>query len=74
MSRYSDLRWKIADLEKQLETTKAEAIKEFAERLKEKAGYVVAERDGQELYETKNYSINAIKLDNLVKEMVGDTE
>ena len=48
------------------------AIKEFVERLKETAGYVVAEQDGQKLYETKSYSINAIKLDNLVKEMVGE--
>ncbi len=51
---------------------KAEAIKEFAERLKSVSGSVVATQDGRELYETKTYSISAMKLDNLVKEMVGE--
>ena len=52
---------------------KAEAIKEFAERLKNASGSAVAVQDGRELYETKSYTINAMKLDNLVEEMAGES-
>ena len=51
---------------------KSEAIKEFAERLKEKASSVVTSCQGYEIYETKQYNISAVDLDNLVKEMVGE--
>ena len=47
-------------LEKVNETAKAEAIKEFAERLKE------------QIYIKKDRLFYAEKIDNLVKEMVGD--
>ncbi len=48
---------------------KTEAIKQFAERLKEKSGCIVAHRDGVELYTTKLYQIRATDIDSLVKEM-----
>lgn len=48
---------------------KSEAIKEFADKLKEIAGSSVAVNNGQEIYETKCYNIMAYKLDDLVKEM-----
>ena len=51
---------------------KAEAIKEFAKRLKEKASSAVTSCQGREIYETKQYQMSAVGLDNLVKEMVGD--
>ena len=47
-------------------------ILELKNKIEENASYSVAEQNGHELYETKHYSINAIKFDNLVKEMVGD--
>lgn len=49
-------------------------ILELKNKIEENASYSVAEQNGHELYETKHYSINAIKFNNLVKEMVGDTE
>ena len=49
-------------------------VKEFAERLKAKSSCCVASQNGQELYETKRYTIKAIEIDKLVKEMVGDAE
>ena len=55
------------------ERKQAEAIKEFAERLKNASGSAVAVQDGRELYETKSYTINAMKLDNLVEEMAGES-
>lgn len=51
------------------ENARAEAIKELAERLKEKSGCIVARRDGVELYTTKLYQIRATDIDNLVAEM-----
>lgn len=52
-----------------LKTAKSEAIKELAEKFKEKAGSIVASCQGYEIYETKQYQISAVDLDNLVKEM-----
>ena len=49
----------------------AEVIKEFAEKLKENSGSSVMSDNGVEIYSTKQYNINAVTLDNLVKEMVG---
>ena len=60
------------DYDKSIKQAKSEAIKEFAERLKAKSSCCVASQNGQELYETKSYTIKAIEIDNLVKEMVGD--
>lgn len=50
-----------------IELIKAEAIKEFAEKLIEIAGSSVAVNNGQEIYETKCYNIMAYKLDDIVK-------
>lgn len=61
-------------LEKIKNYIRAEAIKEFAERLRSTSGSSVAVRNGLEIYSTKSYTINAVKLDNLVREMVGDKE
>ena len=52
-----------------IKNLKAEAIKEFELRLKEKSGCIVARRDGVELYTTKLYQIRATDIDNLVAEM-----
>jgi hypothetical protein len=57
---------------KRYATGRAEAIKVFVERMKEKASSCVASQNGHEIYETKQYSINAVKLDILVKEMTGE--
>ena len=46
-----------------------EAIKTFAERLKAVSSSSVAVSNGMEHYETKLYSIRAVSLDNLVKEL-----
>ena len=51
---------------------KAEAIKEFAERLKEKSSKISLVYSGDVV--KTDYTINGAYLDNLVKEMVGDTE
>ena len=51
-----------------------DAIKEFAEKFKEKAGSIVTSCQGYEIYETKQYQISAINFDNLVKEMVGEND
>lgn len=53
---------RIFDLMDELKTAKSEAIKEFAERLKEKAPNITEER----------FHILRNEIDNLVKEMVGD--
>ena len=50
----------------------AEAIKEFAERLKEKANKSTWISGGELL--AKDYTISSEILDNLVKEMVGDAD
>ena len=60
------------EAEKDIQTAKAEAIKEFAERFKKKAGSIVASCQGYEIYETKQYQISAVDFDNLVAEMVGE--
>ena len=52
-----------------LETAKSEAYKEFAERFKEKASSAVTSCQGYEIYETKQYQISAVGLDNLLKEL-----
>lgn len=49
--------------------TRAEAIKEFAERLEEKVSSCVMLQNGQEIPETKSYTISALCIDELVKEM-----
>ena len=49
--------------------TKAEAIKEFAERLKDKTSYA------KDVFDyTEKLVVNVEEIDNLVKEMVGDTD
>ena len=53
---------------------KSEAIKEFAEKFKEKAGSIVTSCQGYEIYETKQYQISAVNFDNLVKEMTEVSE
>ena len=57
-----------------IKAIRGNAIKEFAEKFKEKAGSMVTSCQGYEMYETKQYQISAINFDNLVKEMVGDTD
>ena len=52
-----------------LKTAKSEAIKEFEEKFKRKAGSIVSSCQGYEIYETKQYQISAVDFDNLVKEM-----
>ena len=51
-----------------LERNKSEAIKEFAERLKEKSFYC-ARTDGKD-----NFMVLEMDIDNIVKEMVGERE
>ena len=51
---------------------KAEAIKEFAERLKEKACRISVSYKGEIIPERTEYHIGEVDIDNLVKEMVGD--
>ena len=58
----------------ELKVAKAEAIKEFAERLKADGCSFVAVENGRELYETKYYQISAVSLDCLVKEMKEETK
>ena len=48
---------------------RAEAVREFAERLAEHSSFCVAKSDGKELYETKAYIIRAKIIDELVREM-----
>ena len=55
--------------DKEISEAKAEAIKEFAEKFKKKAGSIVTSCQGYEIYETKQYQISAVDFDNLVKEM-----
>ena len=54
----------IHDLRAELETAKAEAIKEFAEKLKKKA---ICIGEGEDILWVEH-------IDNLVKEMVGDND
>ena len=60
----------IADLEWTVSVSKAEAIKEFAERLKEKAKAELISSWDKHLY-TIEEIITTQQVDNLVKEMVG---
>lgn len=61
---YVSMEGKAWELREQLKTAKAEAIKEFAERLKEKS---------HNLYPFSDEPIiNCKDVDNLVKEMVGE--
>ena len=59
---------------KELEIAKSEAIKEFAEKFKKKAGSIVTRCQGYEIYETKQYQISAVNFDNLVKETEGESK
>ena len=61
----------IGKLQNEIEQTKAKAIKEFAERLKQnsrKTGMILRGTHWED-----KYTITDVELDNLVKEMVGDT-
>ena len=58
-----------SDMGKLYSEIKSEAIKEFADEFKKKAGSIVTRCRGYEIYETKQYQISAINFDNLVKEM-----
>lgn len=59
-----------ADIGKMYSEIKAEAIKEFAERLKEsKIDIDVSFGYGREVY---TEAVAVVEIDNLVKEMVGD--
>jgi hypothetical protein len=54
------------------EAIRSNAIREFAERLKNSCGYSCQADGNGEIYETKVYMVSAKKIDNLVKEMVGE--
>ena len=60
------------DIGKLYSEIKAEAYKEFAERLKEKAQKTEIVCSGALI--TTNYSISAKKFNNLLKELVGDSD
>lgn len=51
---------------------KAEAIKEFVERLKGKACRISVSYKGEIIPERTEYHIGEVEINNLVKEMVGD--
>ena len=55
-----------------LEEIKAEAIKEFWDKLKDGASYCFTSTGGKEIYATRVYSIKEIDGDNLEKETVGE--
>lgn len=63
MSERNAFRASFYEVSKQLKTAKSKAVKEFAERLKEKA---MQKFDWNEYVEVE-------EIDNIVKEMVGDT-
>ena len=52
--------------------TRADAIKEFAERVKEKACRISLSYKGEIIPESTEYHIGEVEINNLVKEMVGD--
>ena len=58
------------DLQNYIQQEKSEAVKEFAERLKEKSGKVEMVCSGALVQ--RDYTISEKTLDNLIKEMVGD--
>ena len=64
---HSDAIKEVKALEDELKTAKAEAIKEFAERLKLMAPSMCWDTRTEYFFSIKN-------IDNLVKEMAGDTE
>ena len=55
------------ELNKELKTAKSEAIKEFAERLNEEAQIA-------DCFDSYNMVVGTHSIENLLKEMVGDTE
>ena len=57
--------YKVEHLEFRLENARGEAIKEFAERLKKDLCY-------EDFFETNVVFLDESKIDNLVKEMVGE--
>lgn len=61
-----------ADIGKMYSEIKAEAVKEFAERLKEKSGKVEMVCSGALVQ--RDYTISEKTLDNLLKELVGDDD
>ena len=61
-----------AELRDRLRTAKTEAVKEFANRLKEKA--TTEFWSGFEIKELSSPFVTVKKIDNLVKEMVGEEE
>ena len=63
-----------AEIGKMYSEIKSEARREFAERLKEKASWSCLSCNGVDIYETKQYSINATAIDNLLKEMESESE
>lgn len=65
LSERNAFRTSFYEVSKQLKTAKSEAVREFAERLKENLQWDV-EYDNKLVFESD--------IDNLVKEMVGDTE
>ena len=52
-----------------MKVLKKKALKEFAERFREKASSSVMSCQGYEIYETKQYQISAVDFDNLLEEM-----
>ena len=55
-----------------LNTAVAEAIKEFDNKLREKAGSTVAVKNGTLIPDSRSYYISERELDILLKEMVGE--
>ena len=75
--KVANAKQKVIDIAKALKTAKADAIKEFAERLKAEELEQTEVWNGDDEYDIGyNSAINAVieKLDRHVKEMVGDTD
>ena len=70
--RLKKVQMQLDDAMKMYTTIKAEAIKEFAERLKKSSSYSVVADGDREIPSTRRYSISESNIDNLVKEMVGE--
>ena len=69
----------VKELEDKLKTAKAEAIKEFAERLNKEAEEIGIDREGDFVYSNDNIYDTVADwckdaIDNLVNEMVGDSK
>lgn len=56
-------------LQKMYLESRAKAVRECIKKIKSHSSVTVATTNGQELYETKAYTIRATKLDEIVKEM-----